>query len=387
MRKILALIVTLAIIPATLASEPIIPAPPQLAAEGYLLIDAETGTVLVEHNSKQRLPPASLTKIMTSFVAATEINSGVASLKDPVNISVKAWRMEGSRMFIQEGTQVPLEDLIRGVVIQSGNDASVAVAEHIAGSEEAFVDVMNQHASRLGMLDTHFMNVTGLPDEEHYTTASDLAQLTIALIRDFPEHYKVYSEKYFTYNNIRQANRNSLLWRDNTVDGVKTGHTEAAGYCLVASAEREGMRLVSVVMGTTSEASRSAESQKLLTYGFRYFQTTSLYTAGESLNKVRVWGGTHGAINLGLEDDVVVTVPRGARDNLAAQMDIGKEIHAPLLQGQQLGTLTVSMDGKEISKVPLVALNAVEEAGLFSRLWDEILLFFLQLLGGDPLAL
>jgi serine-type D-Ala-D-Ala carboxypeptidase (penicillin-binding protein 5/6) len=387
MQKILALIVTLAIIPATLASEPIIPAPPQLAAEGYLLIDAETGTVLVEHNSKQRLPPASLTKIMTSFVAATEINAGVTSLKDPVSISVKAWRMEGSRMFIQEGTQVPLEDLMRGVIVQSGNDASVAVAEHIAGSEEAFVDVMNQHASRLGMQDTHFMNVTGLPDEDHYTTASDLALLTIALIRDFPEHYKVYSEKYFTYNNIRQANRNSLLWRDNTVDGVKTGHTEAAGFCLVASAEREGMRLVSVVMGTTSEASRAAESQKLLTYGFRYFQTTSLYTAGESLNKVRVWGGTHGAINLGLEEDIVVTVPRGARDNLTAQMDIGNEIHAPLEQGQQLGTLTVSMDGKEVTKVALVALNPVEEAGFFSRLWDAISLFFLQLIGGDPLAL
>jgi len=387
MRTTFTLIITLIVAQASIASEPIIPAPPQLAAEGYLLIDAETGTVLVEHNSKQRLAPASLTKIMTSFVAATEINGGVASLKDPVNISVKAWRMEGSRMFIQEGTQVLLEDLVRGVVIQSGNDASVALAEHIAGSEEAFVDVMNQHASRLDMVDTHFMNVTGLPDENHYTTAADLAQLTIALIRDFPEHYKIYSEKYFTYNSIRQANRNSLLWRDDTVDGVKTGHTEAAGYCLVASAEREGMRLVSVVMGTRSEASRAAESQKLLTYGFRYYQTTALYTAGESLNKVRVWGGTHGAINLGLEENIVVTVPRGARDSLTAQMDIGNEIHAPLEQGQQLGVLTVSMDGKEIAHVPLVALNAVEEAGFFSRLWDAISLFFLQLLGGDPLAL
>jgi D-alanyl-D-alanine carboxypeptidase (penicillin-binding protein 5/6) len=387
MRKTLMLLATLVAVQASFASEPIIPAPPQLAAEGYLLIDAETGTVLVEHNSKQRLPPASLTKIMTSFVAATEIKGGVASLKDPVNISVKAWRMEGSRMFIQEGTQVPLGDLIRGVIIQSGNDASVAVAEHIAGSEEAFVDVMNQHAARLGMVDTHFMNVTGLPDENHYTTASDLAQLTIALINGFPEHYKLYSEKYFTYNNIRQANRNSLLWRDNTVDGVKTGHTEAAGYCLVASAEREGMRLVSVVMGTSSEAARASESQKLLTYGFRYFQTAALYTAGESLNKARVWGGSHGAINLGLDEDIVLTLPRGARDNLTAQMDMESEIHAPLTQGQQLGTLMVMMDGKEIASVPLVALNAVEEAGFFSRIWDAISLFFLQLMGGDPLAL
>jgi serine-type D-Ala-D-Ala carboxypeptidase (penicillin-binding protein 5/6) len=387
MHKTIALLALLAVPATMLASEPIIPAPPQLAAQGYLLIDAVTGTVLVEHNSKQRLPPASLTKIMTSFVAATEIEGGTTGLQDSVNVSVKAWRMEGSRMFIKEGSQVTVQDLLRGIVIQSGNDASVALAEHIAGSEEAFVDVMNQQASRLGMKDTNFVNTTGLPDENHFTTAADLATLTIALIERFPEHYKLYSEKYFTYNNIRQPNRNSLLWRDNTVDGVKTGHTAAAGYCLVASAQRDGMRLVSVVMGTASEEARASESQKLMTYGFRYYETVALYSGDESLKKVRVWGGSHGSINLGLENDIVVTIPRGARDNLAAHMDISSEITAPLTKGQALGTLTVRMNEEVLLSSTLVALNAVEEAGFFSRLWDQIALFFLQLSGGDPLEL
>ena len=387
MHRIFVLFVSLTIPNILLASEPIIPAPPQLAAQGYLLIDAVTGTVLVEHNSKQRLPPASLTKIMTSFVVATEIERGIISLQDSVNVSVKAWRTEGSRTFIQEGTRVAVQDLLRGIVVQSGNDASVALAEHISGSEEAFVDVMNQQASRLGLVDTNFMNSTGLPDESHYTTATDLARLTIALIERFPEHYKLYSEKYFTYNNIRQPNRNSLLWRDNTVDGVKTGHTEAAGFCLVASAKRDGMRLVSVVMGTVSEEARATESQKLMTYGFRYYETVPLYSGDESLKKVRVWGGSHGSINVGLEKDIVVTIPRGARDNLAAHMDISTEILAPLSKGQKLGTLAVRMNEEILLSSTLVALNAVEEAGFFSRIWDEIALFFLQLFGGDPLEI
>ena len=386
MKKII-LFVGLMMTNSLFASTPIIPAPPQLAAEGYLLIDASTGKILVDHNSKQRLPPASLTKIMTSYVAAGAIEQGTIGLKDSVDVSIKAWKMEGSRMFIQEGTQVLVENLLRGIIIQSGNDASVAIAEHIAGSEESFVDVMNQRAARLGMMDTHFMNVTGLPNEDHYTTASDLAKLTIALIENFPGHYSLYSEKYFTYNDIRQANRNSLLWRDNSVDGVKTGHTNAAGYCLVASAERDGMRLVSVVMGAGSERARATESQKLLTYGFRYFETVPLYVGSESLSKVRIWGGSHGSINLGLAEDALVTIPRGARENLAAHMDITNQIHAPLSKGQKLGTLTVLMDDETILNEPLIALNAVAEAGFFSSLWDTIVLFFLQLSGGDPLSL
>ena len=258
----------------SVANEPvIIPEAPGIAANAWLLMDTATGKVLVEQNSQQRLPPASLTKIMTSYVAASELKNGGIRPDDEVLVSVEAWKQEGSRMFIREGTRVSVEDLIRGIVIQSGNDASVALAEHIAESEELFVDVMNQQADLLGMTDTHFMNATGLPDENHYTSARDLAKLSVALINNFPEHYKIYSEKSFTYNNISQRNRNALLFRDNTVDGVKTGYTSAAGYSLVTSSRREDMRLITVVLGTTSESIRANESQKLLTYGFRYFET------------------------------------------------------------------------------------------------------------------
>ena len=373
------------------AAPAIIPAPPQLAASGYLLIDARTGKALVEQNAEQRLPPASLTKIMTSYVAAKELALGTISLEDEVDISVEAWRTEGSRMFVREGTKVRLEDLIRGIVIQSGNDASVAVAEHIAGSEAAFADVMNQYAVQLGMVGTNFANSTGLPDDSHYTTAHDLALLTTALINEFPEHYAIYKERSFTYGAPgeqpkRQANRNKLLFRDSTVDGVKTGHTKAAGYCLVASAVRDDMRLISVVMGATSEESRARESQKLLTYGFRYFETAQLYGAEEVLKQVRVWGGQHGSIRMGLAEDLLLTIPRGSRQNLQATLSFIDEVHAPVAQGDQLGTLTVTLpEGREVS-LPLKALNPVKEAGFFVGLWDSIQLFFLKLFGGDPLA-
>ncbi len=373
------------------AAPAIIPAPPQLAASGYLLIDARTGKALVEQNAEQRLPPASLTKIMTSYVAAKELALGTISLEDEVDISVEAWRTEGSRMFVREGTKVRLEDLSRGIVSQSGNDASVAVAEHIAGSEAAFADVMNQYAVQLGMVGTNFANSTGLPDDSHYTTAHDLALLTTALINELPEHYAIYKERSFTYGAPgeqpkRQANRNKLLFRDSTVDGVKTGHTKAAGYCLVASAVRDDMRLISVVMGATSEESRARESQKLLTYGFRYFETAQLYGAEEVLKQVRVWGGQHGSIRMGLAEDLLLTIPRGSRQNLQATLSFIDEVHAPVAQGDQLGTLTVTLpEGREIS-LPLKALNPVKEAGFFVGLWDSIQLFFLKLFGGDPLA-
>jgi len=380
--------VSLALVAVSLYAEPrIIPAPPQLAAEGYLLMDADTGEVLIEQNSHERLPPASLTKIMTSYIVAEELDRGTLKPNEEVNISVKAWRMEGSRMFIQEGTRVNVGDLMSGVIIQSGNDASVALAEHIAGSEEAFADVMNQQAQRLGMRDSHFMNATGLPNEEHYTTANDLALLTVALIRDHPSHYGLYSEKYFTYNDIRQPNRNTLLWRDKSVDGVKTGHTEAAGYCLVASAKRDNMRLVSVVMGTSSEEARATESQKLLTYGFRYYETLHLYKAQEPLSEVRVWGGEKSSLQLGLASQASVTIPRGAKDSLAATMDIDSVIKAPIEINQPLGVLTVSLDDGTVFEAPLVALTSVDEAGFFRRLWDTVSLFLLKLLGGDPLKL
>ena len=367
------------------ADPAIIPAPPELAAEGYLLIDATTGSAMVEFNADQRLPPASLTKIMTSYVAAKEIERGTITLDDEVAVSIKAWRMEGSRMFIQEGTKVRLEDILRGIIVQSGNDASVALAEHVSGSEAAFAELMNQYAQQVGMTDTHFVNATGLPDENHYTTANDLSRLTVALINQFPGHYKIYSEKHFTYSDIRQPNRNKLLMRDSSVDGVKTGHTDAAGYCLVASAVRGDMRLLSVVMGASSEEARAAESQKLLTYGFRYFETAHLYRADEALRQVRVWGGQHSTVKLGLTADVVVTIPKGVRDQLQAGIQVKNEIHAPIEKGDELGSLTVSVPDKEDISVPLTALNGVQEAGFFARIWDSILLFFVSISGGDPL--
>ena len=302
-----------------------------------------------------------------------------------MSVSVKAWRMKGSLMFIQEGTKVRLEDLLRGIIIQSGNDASVALAEHIAGSEDVFADLMNKHALRLGMLDTNFVNATGWPHEEHYTSAKDMATLTQELINDFPEHYKMYSEKGFTYNDISQRNRNTLLFRDNTVDGVKTGHTEAAGYCLVSSSFRDGMRLIAVVMGASSKTIRAQESQKLLAYGFRYYDTVDLYRSNESIRKVRVWDGTHLSINLGLVENLSVTIPEGAAENLTTDLIINSEIRAPLRKGQELGTLSVVLSGEEFLSVPLVALNAVERAGLVRRVWHSIQLFFIKLFGGDPL--
>jgi D-alanyl-D-alanine carboxypeptidase (penicillin-binding protein 5/6) len=387
MRSLLLILLSIALFQTALAAPRIIPSPPQLATEGHILLDAATGTVIIEENAEMRLPPASLTKIMTSYIIASEIQQGRISLDDLVPISVKAWKMEGSRMFIREGTEVKVADLIRGIVIQSGNDASVAMAEFIAGDEDAFADVMNQVAQNLGMTRTQFKNATGLPDEGHYTTAKDLSILARALIRDFPEHYKVYKEKYFSYNDIRQANRNSLLWRDDAVDGMKTGHTQAAGFCLVASAEKKDMRLVSVVMGATSERSRSTESQKLINYGFRYFESVKLYDGLESLRRVKVWGGLHESLDVGIEAPARLTIPTGARGALAAEVTLDPVIKAPVSQGQTLGLLRISLEGETLLERPVVALNGVDEAGLVSSLIDEVSLFFLSLFSGDPLAL
>jgi len=369
------------------AAPVIIPSAPQLAVESYILIDATTGKILVDHNAQVRLPPASLTKIMTSYVIASEIEQGRISLSDLVPVSVNAWRMEGSRMFIQEGTQVSVEDLLRGIIIQSGNDASVAMAEFIAGSEQTFAEMMNELAEWLGMHNSQFRNATGLPDEAHYTTAADLAILTSALIQRYPQHYKTYQEKYFTYNDIRQANRNSLLFRDETVDGVKTGHTKAAGYCLVTSSQQKGMRLISVVMGASSERSRASETQKLLTYGFRFYETVSLYKAQDNLRKVRVWGGLHESIQLGIEEDLAITIPRGQRDQLTASIQVDPIIKAPLTRGQALGTLTLTLEGEILSETRVLALNDVAEAGFFGWVWDELILIFTELISGDTSAL
>jgi D-alanyl-D-alanine carboxypeptidase (penicillin-binding protein 5/6) len=363
------------------ADKPIIPPPPNVAASSYLLIDADTRKVLVEHEANVPLPPASLTKIMTSYLAAVEIEAGRIDAEDDVPISVKAWKAPGSRMFVREGTTVPLSGLLKGVIIQSGNDASIAVAEHIAGSEDAFASMMNQQAAVLGMHSSQFANATGLPAEGHQTSAWDMAQLTISLIERFPEHYAIYAERSFKYNEIEQANRNRLLWRDRTVDGVKTGHTDAAGYCLVASAVRGGMRLVSVVMGTESDQARMRESQKLLSYGFRYFETQKLYDAGVPLKTGRLYYGEVEELELGLTKPVSVTIPRGSYDDLNAELSVPKVLEAPVSQGDELGELILTLHGDEVYRAPLIALQGAAEAGVFSRFSDWTSLFFADLFG------
>jgi D-alanyl-D-alanine carboxypeptidase (penicillin-binding protein 5/6) len=354
------------------AAQALVPQPPQLAASAYILIDAVTGKVIVEMNADQPLPPASLTKMMTAYMLAYEVAAGNVSLDDQVRISEKAWRTKGSRMFIQEGKFVKLEDLMRGIIIQSGNDASVAVAEHLAGSEEAFADLMNQHALRLGMTQTHFVNSTGLPAEGHQTTARDLAILARAIIRDYPEDYLVYAEKEFTFNDIRQPNRNKLLWRDSTVDGLKTGYTSAAGYCLVASAKKDGQRLISVVLGSSSTEARAQESQKIITYGMRFFETHALYDAKESLTKARVWGGAEDYMELLIERELAVTIPRGQAKYIKATIEVNNGIEAPVFAGDVLGKLVITLDTDVILERDLVSNMDMLEGGFFKGIADSV---------------
>ncbi|WP_193161451.1 D-alanyl-D-alanine carboxypeptidase family protein [Microbulbifer hainanensis] len=354
------------------AEKPLIPSPPQLAATAYILMDAHTGQVLVEHNADKKIPPASLTKIMTSYIVAEELKKGAIKETDLVPISKKAWQKGGSKMFVKVGDKVPVIDLLRGMVVQSGNDASIALAEYISGSEEVFAEVMNQQAERLGMKNSHFVNATGWPAEGHETTARDLAILSRALIRDHPEHYNIYSEKYFSYAGINQPNRNRLLWRDPSVDGIKTGHTEEAGYCLVASAVKRGMRLISVVAGTDSDEKRASESQKLLSYGFRYFQTHKVYGSNDILQTERVWGGKAPEVGIAVAKDVYVTIPRGGEDSIKADLIIDGELEAPLKKGQPVGKVVVTLDGETVADVKAVVAEDVERAGFFKRMWDAV---------------
>ena len=356
--------------------EPMIPSPPTLNASSWILIDANSGEVLAEQNADKRLPPASLTKMMTAYIVEKEIDDGNINDQDLVTISKKAWQTGGSRMFIREGTQVSVENLLRGVVIQSGNDASVALAEYVAGSESAFAELMNQQAQRLGLQNSQFANATGLPSPGHYSSARDLATLAKHIIQDYPEHYQIYSEKYFTYNGIRQPNRNRLLWRDASVDGLKTGHTEEAGYSLAASAKQGEMRLISVVMNTASEEARAQESQKLLNYGFRFFDTFRLYQRGAVINQSRIWGGAQDQLKVGVSEDIYLTVPKGRRDEMTAQLNLPETLEAPVQAGQQLGTLNVKLGDKVLMEQPLVALQTVEQGDFFKRIWDTILQFF-----------
>lgn len=356
-----------------------VPAPPEMAASAYILQDFHSGEIIAEKNADMRIEPASITKIMTTYVVFDTIRSGRLSLDDKALVSEKAWRnpdvpgwMQGSRMFAEVNTKVSIADLLRGLIIQSGNDASVALAERVGGTEQAFVDIMNAYAEKLGLTNTHYLNSTGWPVEGHYTTARDIVTLSRALVRDFPELYQIFSEKRFTYNNISQSNRNTLLWKDESVDGIKTGHTESAGFCLAASAERNGMRLLAVVMGTEDNDARIKYTQSLLNYGFRFFETAKLFAANEPIKDARVWKGNVESVQVGLASDLYVTIPRGEYNNLKSTMNIRRNIFAPLAQHEVLGQLIVELNGETIREAPLIAFGAVERGNIFQRIIDHV---------------
>jgi len=360
------------------ASAQTVPAP-ALAAKAWVLLDHGTGQILAAHEPDARIEPASLTKLMTAYLAFSALKSGAITLEQPVTVSEKAWRMIGSRMFIQPGRPVTVDELLHGVIIQSGNDACVALAELIAGSEEAFAHLMNREAQRLGMANTHFTNASGLPDDQLYTTAHDLSLLAAAIVRDFPEYYRFYSQKEYTYNKITQPNRNRLLWMDTTVDGLKTGHTANAGYCLIASAQRGTRRLISVVLGTDSESIRAQESLKLLNFGFQFYDTVRLYTAGQELSRFRVWKGAANELPVGFAADFVMSLPKGQSEKIQVSLVSQQPVMAPIHKGQPVGTMQLVLDGKALGEYPVVALEPVPVAGFFGRLWDALLLWIKSL--------
>ena len=372
------LIIAGIILPILSSALSLVPPPPQIKATSYILLDAQTNKVIVEYEADERNPPASLTKIMTTYLVEQMIQRGVVERSEKVPVSIKAWKAEGSKMFIREGTEVDLMDLLRGVVIQSGNDASIALAEFVAGDEASFAQMMNEQAEKLGMLNSNFLNSTGLPDEGHYSSARDMALLTKDMIKRFPEHYQLYSERSFKFNNIEQPNRNRLLRYDRSVDGVKTGYTKAAGYCLVASAERNGMRLISVVMGAENDDSRVRESQKLLTYGFRNFETSTIYEESEIVKSAPLFYGVEEVISLGVSENVSVTIPRGSYEKLEAQIKVPKIIEAPVRKGDVLGELLLMMDEEAIYRTSVISLENYEQAGFFSRFSDYLELIFLD---------
>jgi serine-type D-Ala-D-Ala carboxypeptidase (penicillin-binding protein 5/6) len=368
---------------ATVAVAASVPPPPQLAAKSWVLMDSASGAVLVDHQGNTRLPPASLTKLMTAHVAALELQRGRIKENDLVIISEKAWRMGGSKMFVHVGDQIAVSDLLRGVIVQSGNDASIALAEHIAGGEETFAAMMNEEAKRLGLVDTQFVNATGWPADGHYSSALDMARLARAIVIEDPEHYAMYAEKEFVWSGIKQPNRNLLLWRDPSVDGLKTGHTEEAGYCLVASAKRDGQRLIAAVFGTDSEASRAAETAKLLGYGFNFFESKTFFAKGETVETVAVWKGAARTVKAGVDTDFAAALPKRASEGYQTRVALAAgHLIAPVTVGASVGQVElVDAEGKVVMQAPLVALEAVEEGGVFRRIWDSIRLFFMGLLG------
>lgn len=354
------------------ASAAIVPAPPAVNAKSYLVQDFRSGRIIVSENIDERVEPASLTKLMTVYIAARELAAGHIHMDDKVLVSEKAWRMGGSRMFIEVNKKVSVGDLLKGIIVSSGNDASVALAEYISGSEEVFVSEMNLQAKQLGMKNTHFVNSTGWPDENHYSTARDLAILARAVVHEHPDIYALYSLKEFTYNGIKQHNRNQLLWRDDSVDGLKTGHTDSAGFCLIASAKRDNMRLISVVMGTSGFDARTQATQSLLNYAFRFYETRKLYKAHESIASNKIWKGDVDNINLGINDDLWITFPRNKFRELDKTIDVPPQIIAPVNKGDRQGVLKVTLDGEELAERPLVALESVGEGGFFERIRDDI---------------
>lgn len=353
--------------------------PPVVAANSWLMLDYTSGQVLASRDPDKRIEPASLTKLMTAYITFSALREGKIKREQEVPVSEKAWKMEGSRMFIEPGKPVTVGELIQGMIVQSGNDACVALAEAIAGSTDAFVHIMNQEAKRLGMVNTHFTNTTGLPDAAHYTTARDLSILAAAVVRDFPEDYSTYSQKEFRYNNIPQRNRNRLLWTDPTVNGMKTGHTDSAGYCLIASAKRGERRIITVVTGTSSEAARAEESLKLLNHGFLFYDTVRLYSAAQAVSTLPVWKGASNEVQAGFQRDFLMTVPKDQANKLKVDFVSLQPVIAPIAKGQQVGTLKVSLDGRALGEYPVLALQEVPLAGWFGRTWDALRLWIKSL--------
>ncbi len=362
--------------PIIAAAQTPVPSAPELSARGFILVDHSSGQTLAEKSSDERLDPASITKLMTAYAAFRALKSGEVSLQDQVLISEKAWRTAGSRMFIEVNTRVSIEDLLQGMIVQSGNDASVALAEHLAGTEATFAQMMNQYAAELGMVNTQYKNSTGLPAEDHFTSASDIARLARAIVTEFPEYYRWYSQKEFTYNKISQKNRNSLLWADPSVDGMKTGMTEAAGYCLVSSAQREDMRLIAVILGTKSPTARAKDSQALLNYGFRFFETRLLYPAGGAVAEARVWKGDSERADIGLKNDMFVTIPRGSYEQLEAKVDLPAQLVAPVDRSTKLGTVRINLAQQTVAQGNLFALNTIDEGTIWQVAKDSVLLWF-----------
>ena len=362
-----------------LSAQSLVPKAPKLNLSSYILIEASTNTVIAEFNSDNQISPASMTKVMSGYVIADQIATGAISLDDKVLISEKAWKTGGSKMFIEAGKRVSVEDLLSGIVIQSGNDATIAMAEYVAGSEEGFVDFMNAYASELGLTNSLFQNSTGFSDPNHFSSAKDLAKLTQALINNFPDHYATYKEKEFTFSGIRQLNRNKLLWRDDSVDGVKTGHTDSAGFCLISSAQRNDMRLIAVVAGSESENERLTASQRLLEYGFRFYATQKLVSQEIKVTTAKVWGGKTNEVALGSTKDIYLTLPRSEFKNIKANYQFNNNLQAPIEVGQMIGSIEFTSNDRVVLSAPLVAIETVEAKGFFGMLWSRLVYWITSL--------